>query len=356
MGHLSLHALQKNYGSTTVIHDINLEVQEGEFLVLVGPSGCGKSTLLRMIAGLESITQGDLLMDGVRANEVHPADRGAAMVFQNYALYPHMTVAENMGFSLRMNGIPKVQREQTVARTADILKITHLLPRLPKALSGGERQRVAIGRAIVRKPKVFLFDEPLSNLDAALRVSMRIELSRLHKELGSTMVYVTHDQVEAMTMGDRIAVMHQGRIAQIGKPMTLYKEPINTFVASFLGAPTINLITRPDVDSSPEHRSLWQQVQSQAPQEAHQLGVRPENLKIAASTAACASLVLSEQLGDACIFHLRMNGLPELLTLKLNADQAPPSSGQILGLALDPLHCMWFDKAGQRVASPHLKA
>ena len=356
MGHLSLHALQKNYGSTTVIHDINLEVQEGEFLVLVGPSGCGKSTLLRMIAGLESITQGDLLMDGVRANEVHPADRGAAMVFQNYALYPHMTVAENMGFSLRMNGIPKVQREQTVARTADILKITHLLPRLPKALSGGERQRVAIGRAIVRKPKVFLFDEPLSNLDAALRVSMRIELSRLHKELGSTMVYVTHDQVEAMTMGDRIAVMHQGRIAQIGKPMTLYKEPINTFVASFLGAPTINLITRPDVDSSPEDRSLWQQVQSQAPQEAHQLGVRPENLKIAASTAACASLVLSEQLGDACIFHLRMNGLPELLTLKLNADQAPPSSGQILGLALDPLHCMWFDKAGQRVASPHLKA
>jgi len=356
MGHLSLHALQKNYGSTTVIHDINLEVQEGEFLVLVGPSGCGKSTLLRMIAGLESITQGDLLMDGVRANEVHPADRGAAMVFQNYALYPHMTVAENMGFSLRMNGIPKVQREQTVARTADILKITHLLPRLPKALSGRERQRVAIGRAIVRKPKVFLFDEPLSNLDAALRVSMRIELSRLHKELGSTMVYVTHDQVEAMTMGDRIAVMHQGRIAQIGKPMTLYKEPINTFVASFLGAPTINLITRPDVDSSPEHRSLWQQVQSQAPQEAHQLGVRPENLKIAASTAACASLVLSEQLGDACIFHLRMNGLPELLTLKLNADQAPPSSGQILGLALDPLHCMWFDKAGQRVASPHLKA
>ena len=356
MGHLSLHALQKNYGSTTVIHDINLEVQEGEFLVLVGPSGCGKSTLLRMIAGLESITQGDLLMDGVRANEVHPADRGAAMVFQNYALYPHMTVAENMGFSLRMNGIPKVQREQTVARTADILKITHLLPRLPKALSGGERQRVAIGRAIVRKPKVFLFDEPLSNLDAALRVSMRIELSRLHKELGSTMVYVTHDQVEAMTMGDRIAVMHQGRIAQIGKPMTLYKEPINTFVASFLGAPTINLITRPDVDSSPEHRSLWQQVQSQAPQEAHQLGVRPENLKIAASTAACASLVLSEQLGDACIFHLRMNGLPELLTLKLNADQAPPSSGQILGLALDPLHCMWFAKAGQRVASPHLKA
>ena len=356
MGHLSLHALQKNYGSTTVIHDINLEVQEGEFLVLVGPSGCGKSTLLRMIAGLESITQGDLLMDGVRANEVHPADRGAAMVFQNYALYPHMTVAENMGFSLRMNGIPKVQREQTVARTADILKITHLLPRLPKALSGGERQRVAIGRAIVRKPKVFLFDEPLSNLDAALRVSMRIELSRLHKELGSTMVYVTHDQVEAMTMGDRIAVMHQGRIAQIGKPMTLYKEPINTFVASFLGAPTINLITRPDVDSSPEHRSLWQQVQSQAPQEAHQLGVRPENLKIAASTAACASLVLSEQLGDACIFHLRMNGLPELLALKLNADQAPPSSGQILGLALDPLHCMWFDKAGQRVASPHLKA
>ena len=356
MGHVSLRAIHKQYDQQEVIRGLDLEVHDGEFLVFVGPSGCGKSTTLRMIAGLESITSGELLIDGLEATHIHPAQRGVAMVFQSYALYPHMTVGQNMAFSLKMAGVSKAEQDKQVRRAAEVLRIDHMLERLPKELSGGERQRVAIGRAIVRKPKVFLFDEPLSNLDAALRVNMRIELSRLHKELGTTMIYVTHDQVEAMTMGDRIAVMHQGRIAQIGKPMTLYKEPINTFVASFLGAPTINLITRPDVDSSPEHRSLWQQVQSQAPQEAHQLGVRPENLKIAASTAACASLVLSEQLGDACIFHLRMNGLPELLTLKLNADQAPPSSGQILGLALDPLHCMWFDKAGQRVASPHLKA
>ena len=191
MGHLALRGIRKSYAETAVIHGIDLDVRDGEFLVFVGPSGCGKSTMLRMIAGLESITGGELLIDGLRANELRPADRGAAMVFQSYALYPHMTVAENMGFSLRMAGISKSEREQVVQRTAEVLRISHLLPRLPKALSGGERQRVAIGRAIVRKPKVFLFDEPLSNLDAALRVTMRIELSRLHKELGTTMIYVT---------------------------------------------------------------------------------------------------------------------------------------------------------------------
>ena len=233
MGQVSLRGIRKSFGKTDVINGIDLEVRDGEFLVFVGPSGCGKSTMLRMIAGLETISSGDLLIDGQRANELRPSDRGAAMVFQTYALYPHMTVAENMGFSLQMSGVSKAKRQMQVGRIAEVLHITELLDRFPKDLSGGQRQRVAIGRAIVRKPKVFLFDEPLSNLDAALRVTMRIELSRLHKELGTTMIYVTHDQVEAMTLGDRIAVFHKGQIAQLGAPMDLYKRPANEFVAGF---------------------------------------------------------------------------------------------------------------------------
>ena len=242
MGQVTLRGIRKSYGQVDVIKGIDLEVRDGEFLVFVGPSGCGKSTTLRMIAGLEAITGGDLLIDGVRANDMRPADRGAAMVFQTYALYPHMTVAENMGFALKMAGSSKAQRDEQVGRAAEILRITELLGRFPKDLSGGQRQRVAIGRAIVRKPKVFLFDEPLSNLDAALRVNMRIELSRLHKELGTTMIYVTHDQVEAMTMGDRIAVFNKGHVEQLGAPLDLYNRPANEFVATFLGAPRINMI------------------------------------------------------------------------------------------------------------------
>ena len=236
MGQVTLRGIRKRYGDHEVIQGIDLDVRDGEFMVFVGPSGCGKSTTLRMIAGLEEISGGDLLIDGHRANELRPADRGAAMVFQSYALYPHMTVAENMGFALKMAGVGRAERDEQVRRTAEILRITDLLQRTPKQLSGGQRQRVAIGRAIVRKPKVFLFDEPLSNLDAALRVDMRIELTRLHQQLGTTMIYVTHDQVEAMTMGDRIAVFNKGRIEQLGAPMDLYRRPANEFVASFLGA------------------------------------------------------------------------------------------------------------------------
>ena len=275
MGHLALKGIRKSYGDTAVIHGVDLEVNDGEFLVFVGPSGCGKSTMLRMIAGLESISAGELLIDGTRANDLRPADRGAAMVFQSYALYPHMTVAENMGFSLRMAGVNKAQRNAVVERTAEVLRISHLLPRLPKALSGGERQRVAIGRAIVRKPKVFLFDEPLSNLDAALRVTMRIELSRLHKELGTTMIYVTHDQVEAMTMGDRIAVFNKGRVEQLGAPMDLYARPANEFVATFLGAPRINLIARPVGIAPAGHVALWNAAAAQASAATHKVGIRP---------------------------------------------------------------------------------
>ena len=236
MASVSMRKIRKTYdNSVEVIRGIDLEVKDGEFMVFVGPSGCGKSTMMRMIAGLEDITGGELRIGDRVANDLPPVDRGVAMVFQSYALYPHMTVAENMGFGLKLAGASKTEVAETVGKAAEILRITHLLDRRPKALSGGQRQRVAIGRAIVRKPGVFLFDEPLSNLDANLRVQMRVELTKLHKELGSTMIYVTHDQTEAMTMGDRIAVFNGGIVEQVGPPIELYREPVNTFVAEFLG-------------------------------------------------------------------------------------------------------------------------
>ena len=334
MGQVSLRNIRKSYGAVDVIKGIDLEVEDGEFLVFVGPSGCGKSTVLRMIAGLESVTGGDLLIDGERANELRPADRGAAMVFQSYALYPHMTVAENMGFALKMAGVGKAERAQQVGRAAEILRITELLGRYPKELSGGQRQRVAIGRAIVRKPKVFLFDEPLSNLDAALRVNMRIELTRLHKQLGSTMIYVTHDQVEAMTMGDRIAVFNQGHVEQLGAPMQLYQRPANEFVAGFIGAPRINLIPRPAADGAAAHHALWQQLAGSNGVGAMRIGLRPEHLRLLpAGEGVTAQVVLAEHLGDTSILHLRVDGIDELLHARLGTDQTAVETGQRVGLA-----------------------
>src|SRR5450830_305288 len=243
MAHIVLKNIVKLYDDKhPVIHGIDLDIGDGEFVVFVGPSGCGKSTLLRMIAGLEDITDGELHIGGKLANDIAPAERGLAMVFQSYALYPHMTVFENMAFALNLAGHKKAEVRAAVERAADILQITPLLKRKPKDLSGGQHQRVAIGRAIVRKPSLFLFDEPLSNLDASLRVQMRVELSRLHKELGTTMIYVTHDQVEAMTLGQRIAVINGGRIEQVGTPFELYNNPGNLFVAGFLGTPKMNFI------------------------------------------------------------------------------------------------------------------
>ncbi|MBH0238091.1 ABC transporter ATP-binding protein [Methylobrevis albus] len=242
MATVQLKSVEKAYAGHKVIHGVDLEIRDREFMVFVGPSGCGKSTLLRMIAGLEEITGGDLLIDGTRANDVSPDRRGLAMVFQSYALYPHMTVADNMGFALKLAKVPEAERNAKVAAAAKILKLEDYLDRKPKALSGGQRQRVAIGRAIVRAPKVFLFDEPLSNLDAALRVQMRIELARLHKELDATMIYVTHDQVEAMTLADRIVVLNAGKIEQVGRPLELYERPRNLFVAGFLGSPKMNFV------------------------------------------------------------------------------------------------------------------
>jgi multiple sugar transport system ATP-binding protein len=291
MAALTLRGIRKAFAGHPILHGIDLDVADGEFVVLVGPSGCGKSTLLRCVAGLETIDAGELLIDGRRMNDTPPAQRGLAMVFQSYALYPHMTVAENLSFGLRMARTPRAQIESAVARAAETLQITHLLSRKPAALSGGQRQRVAIGRAIVRQPGAFLFDEPLSNLDAALRGQMRVELARLHAELRSTTLYVTHDQAEAMTLADRVVVLNAGRIEQVGPPMALYREPANTFVAGFLGSPRINLLP-----------GAW----LGEPQVAT-LGVRPEHLAPVAPDAPGldTTLLAVEPLGDVSYLHLR---------------------------------------------------
>ena len=306
---------------------------------------------LRMIAGLESMTAGDMLIDGVRANDLRPSDRGAAMVFQSYALYPHMTVAENMGFALKMAGISRDKRDEQVRHAAEILRITELLGRFPKELSGGQRQRVAIGRAIVRKPKVFLFDEPLSNLDAALRVNMRIELSRLHKELGTTMIYVTHDQVEAMTMGDRIAVFNKGIVEQLGAPLELYNKPANEFVATFLGAPKINMVDRPPVTAAAgAHQALWDLLAGSAPASVQRVGLRPEHMRIAPKGQGIpANVVLAEHLGDSSILHLRVDGVKDLLNAKVGTDNKQCESGEEVGLLPDAAWALTFGADGRLV-------
>jgi len=242
MAEVVLQDIKKSFGDTEVIKGVDLHIEDKEFCIFVGPSGCGKSTLLRMVAGLEAITSGELSIDGQRVNDLSPADRGISMVFQTYALYPHMTVRDNMGFSLRLARVPKAEIKRKVDEAARILKLEPLLDRKPKALSGGQRQRVAIGRAIVRNPKVFLFDEPLSNLDAALRVQMRIEIARMHDDFDATMIYVTHDQVEAMTMADKIVVLQGGVVEQVGSPLDLYHHPCNRFVAGFIGSPNMNFL------------------------------------------------------------------------------------------------------------------
>ena len=351
MGQVSLRGISKSYGKTDIIKGIDLEVGDGEFLVFVGPSGCGKSTTLRMIAGLESITGGDLLIDGVRANDLRPSDRGAAMVFQSYALYPHMTVAENMGFALKMAGVPRAQREEQVGRAAEILRITEYLNRLPKDLSGGQRQRVAIGRSIVRKPKVFLFDEPLSNLDAALRVNMRIELSRLHKELGTTMIYVTHDQVEAMTLGNRIAVFNKGIVEQLGPPMELYNRPANEFVATFIGAPRINLVPRPPINgTTAPHQALWDALAGQAPASAERVGLRPEHLQLRPfGQGIPAVVVLAEHLGDSSVIHLRVDGVADLFSAKVGTEHGKVDNGQSVGLLPNAASALLFGADGRLI-------
>src|SRR5476651_1526754 len=292
MGQVVLKGINKFYDSVHAVKDVNLQIRDKEFVVFVGPSGCGKTTTLRMIAGLEAISSGDISIDGNVVNELAPMDRDIAMVFQNYALYPHMSVYDNMAFGLKMRKFEKPEIDKRVRDAADILGIGELLSRKPRQLSGGQRQRVALGRAIVRDPKVFLFDEPLSNLDAKLRVQMRVELKKLHERLGTTAIYVTHDQVEAMTLGDRVVVMRDGRVQQVGDPMELYNQPANRFVAGFIGSPAMNFA---QVRIGAENGSLWAEsddlrIKVPAPivsrlerytgMEAT-LGVRPEDLRIA---------------------------------------------------------------------------
>lgn len=284
MAQINLKSITKNYGNLEVIHGIDAHIKDGEFAVLVGPSGCGKSTLLRMLAGLEHITGGEISIGDVVVNDLLPKERNIAMVFQNYALYPHMTVAENMAFSLKLRKAPKEEISQKVSHAAEILGLESLLDRHPRALSGGQRQRVAMGRAIVRDPEVFLFDEPLSNLDAKLRVQMRTEIKALHQKLKSTIVYVTHDQIEAMTMADKIIVLHDGNIAQVGTPLELYDHPINRFVATFIGSPSMNIIPAEVADANTIRLNDGQIVALTTHQEIGRkilLGIRPEHLSVA---------------------------------------------------------------------------
>ncbi|MBS3650046.1 sn-glycerol-3-phosphate ABC transporter ATP-binding protein UgpC [Pseudaminobacter sp. 19-2017] len=363
MASVELRNIAKSFGSVEAVRDVSLSIGDGELVVFLGPSGCGKSTLLRMVAGLEEITSGDLLIGGQRMNEVAAADRGIAMVFQSYALYPHMTVAENMGFALKMLGKPRAETERKVAEAAAILQIEELLGRKPKELSGGQRQRVAIGRAIVREPEVFLFDEPLSNLDAGLRAQMRVEIARLHERLGTTMIYVTHDQVEAMTLADRIVILNKGRIEQQGSPLDLYEKPVNRFVGGFLGQPQMNFIPAQLVSSGgatelavgvPARRVLqFANVVAAAGGTIVELGVRPDSISIVdpmLETALPAHVVVVEHLGGSSLLYVQVDGLEELVTVELRGKTAF-ARHETVGLRFDPQRVHLFDGGGKQIES-----
>ncbi len=325
MASIELDKISKSFGKVSVVHDVTLTVPDKELVVFVGPSGCGKSTLLRMIAGLEEISDGKLRIGGKPMNNVPAADRGIAMVFQSYALYPHMTVAENMGFALKMIGLPKAEIDQKVARAAQILQLEPLLDRKPKQLSGGQRQRVAIGRAITRSPDVFLFDEPLSNLDADLRAQMRVEIARLHDELQTTMVYVTHDQVEAMTLADRIVILRDGRIEQVGTPMELYQNPANRFVAGFLGQPKMNFLPVASEDGQLKLGETGVAVLDIDQTNAVEVGIRPNAVQISQNGRVAAKVILVEKLGSTSLIHLRPRDTNLMVTVEVQG--APSLAG-----------------------------
>ncbi len=357
MAGVRLANVQKSFADVHVLKDINLEINDGEFVVFVGPSGCGKSTLLRTIAGLEEITSGSLHVGDKLVNDVPPSDRGIAMVFQSYALYPHMNLFDNMAFGLQLAKVPKDEISKLVHAAAKTLNIDHLLDRKPKALSGGQRQRVAIGRAIVRKPEVFLFDEPLSNLDAELRVRMRYEFAKLHEELKTTMIYVTHDQVEAMTLADRIVVLRDGRIEQVGSPQELYDHPANEFVAGFLGSPRMNFLegTLSANGSGDGGLKLKNGVEiaslSGAPASLTnvqcKLGLRPENIKIDKNHKSIDCPVkFVEALGSQTQIYCEIPGAPELLTV-VAPGNAKVKTGDMLPLSFAAKDCYWFDAAGK---------
>ncbi len=343
---IQLRGIVKAYGDVEVIHGVDLDIEPGEFTVFVGPSGCGKSTLLRMIAGLEPITGGDLLIDGVRMNDVPAAKRGIAMVFQSYALYPHMSVYQNLAFGLETARMPKPEIAKRVQKAAEILKIEPLLQRKPKQLSGGQRQRVAIGRAIVREPRIFLFDEPLSNLDAELRVQMRVEIAKLHNDLGNTMIYVTHDQVEAMTMADKIVVLRSGVIEQAGAPLELYNSPKNLFVAGFIGSPKMNFLA-----ASAEGAALKVAgnglTLDRPVSGATTLGIRPEHITIAEGSGVTLAEVrvdLVENLGgQTVVYATAADNQPITIVLE---GQRPVELGSTVGVHIDPARIHLFDAEG----------
>ena len=329
MGNLHLDSLRKSYGDFEVLKGIDLKVDDGEFVVFVGPSGCGKSTLLRAIAGLEDITSGSIVIDGANVSNAPPAKRGIAMVFQSYALYPHLTVRDNMGLGLKQAGSPKQEISKRVAHAASMLSLESYLARRPAELSGGQRQRVAIGRAVVREPKLFLFDEPLSNLDAALRVQTRLEIAKLHRRLKATMIYVTHDQVEAMTLADKIVVVNSGRIEQIGSPMELYNKPANLFVAGFIGSPQMNFI---------DAERIGQQGMKT-------LGIRPEHVRLARDAGDwTATIIYVEHLGADTIVYLESERLGTL-TARLFGEHAYAPEGRVF-VSFNDSQAHRFDNSG----------
>ncbi|MBB4066230.1 ABC transporter ATP-binding protein [Gellertiella hungarica] len=356
MGQLNINRVQKFFGQFEVLKSVDLEVREGEFVVFVGPSGCGKSTLLRMIAGLEDTTRGDIVIDGVRVNDLPPVRRGIAMVFQSYALYPHMTVFENIAFPLRVEGMEEGKLRQKVEDAARILHLEQRLEQKPGMLSGGQRQRVAIGRAIVREPKIFLFDEPLSNLDAALRADMRIELAKLHKRLKATMIYVTHDQVEAMTMADRIVVMNAGGIAQTGAPLELYHKPANLFVAGFIGNPKMNFMPVTCVSASPDGvvidyagQRMTVPVEPRPGMEGQNLtlGIRPEHIDLAGGdiTLTVRPTVI-ERLGAETVAYASLDGERENFCATLSGSVGIRAE-EPLTLGIRAADCHLFDADGE---------
>jgi sn-glycerol 3-phosphate transport system ATP-binding protein len=362
MGAISLRKVEKTYGQgakgVKVIHGVDAEIEDGEFIVIVGPSGCGKSTLLRMVAGLEEISGGEIAIGSRVVNRLEPAERDIAMVFQNYALYPHMSVYDNMAYGLKIAKVPKAEIDQRVQKAAKILELSGLLERKPRQLSGGQRQRVAMGRAIVRQPQVFLFDEPLSNLDAKLRAQTRLEIRKLHQELGVTSLVVTHDQVEAMTLAERMIVMNAGRIEQIGSPEQVYQTPATTFVAGFIGSPPMNLLqgqaegTRFSVDG--QTLALPQAAPRNGPL---LLGVRPEHAQMLGDAAADAApravlgslkVEMIEMLGAERLVYGRLGDAA--FTLRIDGSLPPPRAGQTLALQVQPQQLHWFDaQSGQRV-------
>ncbi len=353
MSGVTLNKVIKRYGDVQVIHGVDLQIEDGEFCVFVGPSGCGKSTLLRMVAGLEETTEGAMQIGTRDVTRMDPSERGVAMVFQTYALYPHMTVKDNMGFGLKMNGHAKPEIDKKVAEATRILKLEPYLDRKPAALSGGQRQRVSIGRAIVRGPEVFLFDEPLSNLDAELRVEMRVEIARLHKEIGATMIYVTHDQVEAMTLADKIVVLRLGRIEQVGAPMDLYRDPDNKFVAGFIGSPAMNFVNGSTKGGAVEAPGLGKtfdhMINAAYEGKALSVGARPEHITI--DTAGDTHTVeLTESLGGVSFSYLT-SATGERIVVEERGDERT-AEGATVGISIEPHRIFLFDaETEQRIRS-----